>query len=47
MRHQKYFYTFVFAPSASSPFRKIVLKYNVIYAILALAFMGLVGVGAV
>jgi murein DD-endopeptidase MepM/ murein hydrolase activator NlpD len=47
MRQQKHFYTFVFAPSASSPFRKIVLKYNVIYAILALAFMGLVGVGAV
>ena len=47
MRKQKRFYTFVFAPTASSPVRKIVLQYNVIYAILAIAFIGLVGVGVV
>jgi murein DD-endopeptidase MepM/ murein hydrolase activator NlpD len=45
---QKRFYTFVFAPSASSPFKKINLHYRTISLILALAVIGLftVGVGA-
>lgn len=48
MTQEKRFYTFIFAPTASSPFKKIVLHYHVIYAVLALAFIGLVtlGVGA-
>lgn len=45
---EKRFYTFIFAPSASSPFKKINIHYRTIYLILALAAVGLgtVGVGA-
>ena len=48
MTQEKRFYTFVFAPTASSPFKKFVLHYHIFYGILALAFIGLftVGVGA-
>jgi hypothetical protein len=48
MTQEKRFYTFIFAPTASSPFKKFVLHYHLIYAILGLALIGLltVGVGA-
>lgn len=48
MTKEKRFYTFIFAPTASSPFKKFVLHYHIIYAVLALACIGLftVGVGA-
>lgn len=45
---EKRFYTFIFAPSASSPFKKINVHYRTIYLVLVLAAVGLctVGVGA-
>lgn len=48
MNQEKRFYTFIFAPTASSPFKKFVLHYHIIYAILGLACIGLftLGVGA-
>ena len=42
---EKRFYTFVFAPSASSPFKKLNIHYRTIYLVLALAVVGLVTVG--
>jgi murein DD-endopeptidase MepM/ murein hydrolase activator NlpD len=41
MTNDKRFYTFIFAPTANSRFRQIKLHYNVIYAILGLAVIGL------
>lgn len=48
MTQEKRFYTFIFAPTANSPFKKFVIHYHLIYAILALAIVGLatLGVGA-
>ncbi|MEP7270672.1 MAG: M23 family metallopeptidase [Acidobacteriota bacterium] len=48
MTQEKRFYTFIFAPTASSPFKKFVLHYHIIYGILALALVGVMtlGVGA-
>jgi murein DD-endopeptidase MepM/ murein hydrolase activator NlpD len=45
MRQEKRFYTFIFAPTANSQFRKINLHYNVLYAILGLAAIGAVTLG--
>jgi murein DD-endopeptidase MepM/ murein hydrolase activator NlpD len=44
MNDDKRFYTFVFAPTASSTLRKFNVHHNVIYAILALAAVGLLTV---
>ncbi|NOT64400.1 MAG: hypothetical protein HOP19_29630, partial [Acidobacteria bacterium] len=41
MNEDKRFYTFVFAPSASSPLRKLAVPHNAIYAVLGLAVIGL------
>ncbi len=41
MKEEKRFYTFVFAPSASSPLRKLAVPHNAIYVVLSLAAVGL------
>lgn len=41
MMQEKRFYTFVFAPTASSRFRQINLHHRTIYTVLALAIVGL------
>ena len=40
MNEDKRFYTFVFAPTASSPLRKFAIPHNVLYAILGFAVVG-------
>jgi murein DD-endopeptidase MepM/ murein hydrolase activator NlpD len=45
MNDEKRFYTFVFAPTASSTLRKFNIHHNVLYAILGLAAVGLLTVG--
>jgi murein DD-endopeptidase MepM/ murein hydrolase activator NlpD len=42
MKQDKRFYTFIFAPTANSRFRKINIHYNVLYAILGLALIGFI-----
>jgi murein DD-endopeptidase MepM/ murein hydrolase activator NlpD len=42
VNQDKRFYTFVFAPNAKAQFRRISLHYNVIYAVLGLAVIGLI-----
>jgi murein DD-endopeptidase MepM/ murein hydrolase activator NlpD len=44
MNEDKRFYTFVFAPTASSPLRKLSVHHNVLYGILSLAVIGLLTV---
>src|SRR5262245_8493319 len=44
MNEDKRFYTFVFAPTASSPLRKLSIHHNVLYVILSLAVIGLLTV---
>lgn len=45
MKEDKRFYTFVFAPTAKSPLRKINIPHNVLYVILGFAVVGLLTVG--
>src|SRR5919204_4356445 len=45
MKQDKRFYTFIFAPTANSRFRKINIHYNVLYSILGLALIGFITVG--
>ena len=45
MNDDKRFYTFVFAPTASSTLRKLNIHHNVLYSILVLAVVGLLTVG--
>jgi murein DD-endopeptidase MepM/ murein hydrolase activator NlpD len=45
MNEDKRFYTFVFAPTASSPLRKLAIHHNVLYAVLGLAAIGFLTVG--
>ncbi len=45
MHEDKRFYTFVFAPTASSRFRQFSLHHNVLFAILGLAVVGFLTVG--
>ena len=40
MNEEKRFYTFVFAPSASSPLRKFAVPHNAIYVVFGLAAIG-------
>lgn len=44
MKEDKRFYTFVFAPTAKSPLRKINISHNVLYGILGFAVVGLLTV---
>lgn len=44
MKEDKRFYTFVFAPTAKSPLRKINIPHNVLYVILGFAVVGLLTV---
>jgi len=44
MREDKRFYTFVFAPTASSPLRKFNVHHKILYAILGFAIVGLLTV---
>jgi murein DD-endopeptidase MepM/ murein hydrolase activator NlpD len=41
MKEDKRFYTFVFAPTAKSPLRKINISHNILYVILGFAVVGL------
>lgn len=45
INEDKRFYTFVFAPTASSPLRKFSIHHNILYGILGLAAVGLLTVG--
>src|SRR5438093_11225981 len=45
MKQDKRFYTFIFAPTAQSQFRKINIHYNVLYSILGLALIGFLTLG--
>ncbi|MGH9844731.1 MAG: peptidoglycan DD-metalloendopeptidase family protein [Blastocatellia bacterium] len=45
MNEDKRFYTFVFAPTASSTLRKFNIHHNVLFAILGLAVVGMLTVG--
>jgi murein DD-endopeptidase MepM/ murein hydrolase activator NlpD len=44
MKEDKRFYTFVFAPTASSPLRKFNVHHKILYAILGFAIVGLLTV---
>src|SRR5436190_13769537 len=44
MKEDKRFYTFVFAPTAKSPLRKLNISHNVLYGILGFAVVGLLTV---
>jgi len=44
MKEDKRFYTFVFAPTAKSPLRKINIPHNILYVILGFAAVGLLTV---
>ena len=45
MKQDKRFYTFIFAPTANSHFRKINIHYNVLYSVLGLALIGFATLG--